>query len=129
LNANHTIGLFLSSILAAAGLSACAAQSDASEAKAPQSLAEVYRLGSQAQGQIVQLNAHFYGWSGCSTSLQSTRSDWAIRQGDVCIYVSGSLPLGIVAPPSTASHGMPVFIHAQVVWESSSGKPHLRLLK
>ena len=127
LNAKRTSGLFLSCLLAV-GLTACAAQPP-SIAKAPQSLADVYRLGPQGQGHIVQLKAHFYGWSGCPTSVQSTRSDWAIRQGDVCMYVSGALPQGIVPPPSTASHGMPVYIQAQVVWETASGKPHLRLLK
>lgn len=105
-------------------LTGCAAQP---AAQAPANLADVYRLGKATQGQNLKVQGTFHGWAGCAASSQKTRSDWMVKEGEACIYVSGALPQGIVAPPATASNGMPVFIEGTVQFDSATGKPHLLL--
>jgi hypothetical protein len=69
------------------------------------------RLDSRlAVGHPVSLLGTYEGWTACLKSSAKTRSDWVLKQGEHCIYVTGGLPKGVVPPPSSASDGMPVHV-------------------
>lgn len=73
------------------------------ESKDPAPLASTSDLSSR-EGQVVWLEGTFQGWqvSGCrfpegAASKGRTRSDWLIRLGLDCYYVTGGFPAGLDA--------------------------------
>ena len=73
------------------------------ESKEPTLLASASDLSSH-EGQVVWLEGTFQGWevSGCrfpegAASKGRTRSDWLIRLGSDCYYVTGGFPAGLDA--------------------------------
>lgn len=71
-------------------------------------------------GRIVELEGVFQGWriSGCrllpSASQTITRSDWLIRTGEDCIYVTGGKPDGL-DPINTSHIGRWIKLKAKVM--------------
>jgi hypothetical protein len=73
------------------------------ESKDPMPFASTADL-SNREGQVVWLEGTFQGWqvSGCrfpegAASKGRTRSDWLIRLGSDCYYVTGGFPAGLNA--------------------------------
>ena len=65
---------------------------------------QAHPISRADEGQVVWLEGTFQGWqvSGCrfpegAVSKGRTRSDWLIRLGSDCYYVTGGFPAGLDA--------------------------------
>ncbi len=80
------------------------------------------------------VKGRFVGWqvAGCTFPAQaadkpSTRSDWLIQSGDVCVYVTGGFPEG-ASPFDLANVGRSIEVEAEVL-QAQSGKIYLKFRK
>jgi hypothetical protein len=89
-------------------------------------LSELVEQRASLRGRVVTVNGRFAGWSGrCAGPPPRNRSDWMLVDDTQCVYVTGPLPPGISAPPSTVSNGQPLSLRALVVL-SDDGRVYLQ---
>jgi hypothetical protein len=104
---------FFRLLMCASVVTACQActQSATSASKAdavaaPITVKQVLEHSADWEGKVFTVTGQFAGWTGgCKGMPPRTRSDWMLVDGADCVYVSGPLPAGVVAPPDTASNG------------------------
>lgn len=96
-----------------------------------ESIAALCSKADEISGQTVRIRGVFQGFrvEGCAfpecmASASLTRSDWLLRTGGACGYVTGGVPEGI-DPMDPAFAGRPVELDARV---SMEGDGKLRLI-
>ena len=101
-------------------------------ASQPASTANVFENPAAFLGRTVEVSGTFGGYqtTGCSfapgaraTSL--TRSDWVVRSGANCLYVTGGSPTGF--DPSYPGPTVELLLHAKVI-QAGDGEALLQLV-
>jgi hypothetical protein len=82
---------------------------------------DVFTDPAAFRGRTVRVEGVFQGYNGRACRFASdaravslTRSDWLVRRGESCLYVTGSVPSGL-DPFDTVTIGRPVVLSAVVV--------------
>jgi hypothetical protein len=99
----------------------------ASAADVEYTVDQIHKSRAELNGKTVRVAGVFRGWTGQCKGGQKTKSDWMLESAGACVYVTGKLPPGIVAPPETTSNGTPLSIRAKVEL-AGDGLPYLVML-
>ena len=93
-------------------------------------IAEICAESERYVGCVVTLRGLFQNWqvAGChfpegAANYPRTRSDWLIRTGDDCIYVTGGMPKDL-DPMKPENLGLCIELEAEVI-QGEDGKVYL----
>ena len=75
--------------------------------RAPETFDDVYEHRESLRDSVITLHGAYMGWNGSEcvfpayAALQATRSDWILKIGETCLYVTGGSPPGLSAMEET----------------------------
>lgn len=105
-------------LLAAAG---CAPRTAEVEGEPAGAQGDVFADPAAFRGRTVRVEGVFQGhaaaecrFAPAARAVSLTRSDWLVRRGASCLYVTGGIPSGL-DPFDAAAAGRPLDLHATVI--------------
>ena len=87
--------------------------------RSPVTLEDVYEQRDALRDSVITLSGLFMGWRGTGcvfpeyAARQEKRSDWILRIGDSCLYVTGGSPPGLSAMEESST-GQRISLQARV---------------